>query len=182
MRMLKRKYGERPDWKRILQRKFAQSFIDTKEFKGYITLLHTISVSKSLFINYGEKEVCIVDNGYMWLQQFPSDKNHSVTTMFDAKGEVVQWYIDICLCNGTDNGRPWMDDLFLDIILLPTGEIIEKDADELEDALSTGVIDQQLYNLAWSEVNTLKSLITAGEFELVKLSVQHKDALTGFLI
>lgn len=180
--MLKRKYGDRLDWKRILQRRFAQSFFDTQEFKGYITLLHTITVSSPLFKVYGKKDICIVDNGYMWLQQFPSDKNHSVTTMFDAKGNVVQWYIDICLCNGIDNGRPWMDDLFLDIILLPSGEIIEKDANELEEALSTGVIDQQLYDLAWSEMKTLKSLISAGEFELVKLSSKHKNALTEFLL
>lgn len=179
--MLKRKYGDRLDWKRISQRRFAQSFFDTKEFKGYITLLHTIFVTNPLFVNYGDKEVCIVDNGYMWLQQFPSDKNHSVTTMFDAEGNVVQWYIDICLCNGTENGRPWMDDLFLDIIMLPSGEIIIKDADELEEALSTGVINQQLYDLAWNETKNLKSLISTGEFDLVKLSSQHKDALTEFL-
>ncbi|WP_240620311.1 DUF402 domain-containing protein [Peribacillus acanthi] len=32
----------------------------------------------------------------MWLQQFPWGKNHSVTTMLDANGDIVQWYIDIC--------------------------------------------------------------------------------------
>ena len=82
--MLKRKYGDRLDWKRILQRRFAQSFFDTQEFKGYITLLHTITVSSPLFKVCGKKDICIVDIGYMWLQQYPSDKNHSVTTMFDA--------------------------------------------------------------------------------------------------
>lgn len=44
------------------------------------------------------------------------------------------------------------------------------------------MIDQQLYDLAWSEMKTLKSLISAGEFELVKLSSKHKDALTEFLL
>lgn len=34
-----------------------------------------------------------------------------------------------------NSGRPWMDDLFLDFIVLPSGGIIEKDADELEEAL-----------------------------------------------
>lgn len=179
--MLKRRYGERSDWKRILQRKYAQSFIDTKEFKGHLTLLNTIQVSKPLFVNYGEKNVCIVDDGFMWLQQFPSNKNHCVTTMFDANGNVVQWYIDICLCNGADNGIPWWDDLFLDIILLPSGEIFVIDADELEDALSNGVISKQHYDLAWNEVKTLKSLISTEDFELVKLANQHKDALTDSL-
>ena len=97
--MLKRKYGDRSEWKRVLKREYAQSYVDSTVFKGYITLLHTIKVIKPLTVIYGEEKICIVDNGYMWLQQFPLDENHSVTTMFDANGEIVQWYIDICLQN-----------------------------------------------------------------------------------
>lgn len=177
MRTLKRKYGNRSEWKRVLQSKYAQSFLDSKEFNGYITLLHTIKVTEPLFVSYGKKNLCIVDNGYMWLQQFPLEKNHSVTTMFDANGKIVQWYIDICLRNGIKNGVPWMDDLFLDIVLLPSGEMIEKDAGELEDALSDGIIDKHLYDLAWNEFNILKSLIGKGRFELIKLSNNHRKIL-----
>ena len=179
--MLKRKYGDRSDWKRILQRKYAQSYLNTQEFTGYITLLHALQVSQPLFFHYEEKNICIVDDGFMWLQHFPTDKNYSVTTMFDHQGKIIQWYIDICLCNGMDAGRPWIDDLFLDIILLPSGEVIEKDAEELEDALRKEIIHQQLYDLAWNEANTLKNLLTKGEFELVTLSNQHKDMLIQLL-
>ena len=73
--------------------------------------------------------MCIVDDGYMWLQHFPKGQNCTVTTMFDADGEVIQWYIDICNEIGTENNVPWWDDLFLDIIVLPTGEIIRQDED-----------------------------------------------------
>lgn len=179
--MLKRKYGDRSEWKRVIKRKYSQSYMDTEEFKGYITLLNTIKVSEPLWVSYGKKNVCIVDDGYMWLQQFPLDKNHSVTTMFDANGDIVQWYIDISLCNGIDNHIPWMDDLFLDIVLLPSGEVIELDADEIEDALSKGIIDKSLYDLAWNEVKNLKSLISNGDFDLVKLSKSHKEVLLNNL-
>ncbi|WP_108670402.1 DUF402 domain-containing protein [Peribacillus acanthi] len=179
--MLKRRYGNRSEWKRVLQRQYAQSFLDTEDFKGYITLLHTIEVSKPSFVNYGEKNVCIVDDGYMWLQQFPLEKNHSVTTMFDANGDIVQWYIDICFCNGIENGIPWWYDLFLDIVLLPTGEVIEKDAEELEDALSTGIIDKRLYDMAWNEFNDIKRLLSSGDFDLIKLSNAHKESLSDLL-
>jgi uncharacterized protein len=181
MAMLKRRYGNRSEWKRVLKRQYAQSFIDTDEFKGYVTLLHTIEVSKPSFVNYGDKNVCIVDNGYLWLQQVPLEKKHSVTTMFDANGDIVQWYIDICFHNGIENGIPWWDDLFLDIILLPTGEVIIKDADELEDALSMGIIDKRLYDMAWKELNHIKGLISSGKFDLIKLSNSHKEILTDFL-
>jgi uncharacterized protein len=174
---LERRFGSRSGWKRVIQRKYAQSFIDTKEFKGYITLLNTIRVAKPFWVNYGDKSVCIVDDGYMWLQQFPLEKNHSVTTMFDANGEIVQWYIDICYKNSIENNVPYLDDLYLDIVLLPTGELIVKDADELEEAFSNGLIDKSLYDLAWEELNCLKTLINNNQFELIKLSNQHKNIL-----
>jgi len=179
--MIKRKYGDRLDWSRVLQRKYAHSFTDTTIFKGHITLLHTIEVTEPLIVNYDEKSLCIVDDGFMWLQQFPEGKNHSVTTMFDAHGKIIQWYIDICQCNGFENGRPWMDDLFLDIIVLPSGEVIEKDADELEEALSIGVIDQFYYSLAKNEAICLKHLISQGNFELLKLSYKHRNILRDLL-
>lgn len=177
MKMLKRKYGDRSDWKRVIERKYAQSYIDTNEFKGYITLLNTIKVVEPISVRYGEIDVCIVDDGYLWLQQFPLKKNHSVTTMFDSSGKIVQWYIDICKENGIENNVPWMDDLFLDIVVLPSGEIIEKDADELEDAFSKGIIDEHLYDLAWEEMKKLKGLIIEKNFELLRLSNNHKEIL-----
>ncbi len=180
-RMLKRKFGDRSEWKRVVKRKYSQSFIETNEFKGYITLLNTIKVTEPLSVSYGEENVCIVDDGYMWLQQFPLEKNHSVTTMFNANGEIVQWYIDICLRNGVENDIPWMDDLFLDLVVLPTGEVIEKDADELEDALTKGIIDHSLYDLAWNELKNILSLISTDRFNLLKLSNYHKEILSKTL-
>ena len=37
--MLKRKYGSRYDWKRIVERGYAEKYISTSEFTGYVTLL-----------------------------------------------------------------------------------------------------------------------------------------------
>lgn len=118
-----------------------------------------------------------MDDGYVWLQHFPSEKRYSLTTMFDSKGEIVQWYIDICLGNGIENNIPWFDDLFLDIVVLPTGEVIQLDTDELEDALKAGVIDNDLYNTACYEADKINSLIKSSEFELMNLSKKHKELL-----
>lgn len=70
----------------------------------------------------------------------------------------------ICLYNGIENDIPWMDDLFLEIVLLPSREIIVKDENELADALSNGIFDKQLYDLAWNEVKNLRSLIDKENF------------------
>ncbi|MBS4218783.1 DUF402 domain-containing protein [Bacillus sp. FJAT-49711] len=175
--MLKRKYGDRSEWKRVLKRQYSQTFLDTKEFKGYVTLLKVHKVREPLFVKYVEKTVCIVDDGYIWLQHFPAEEHYSLTTMFDSEGKVVQWYVDICLECGLENNVPWMDDLFLDIIILPTGEVIEKDADELDEALSKGMIDESQYKIAWKEANRLLKLIDNNDFDLIKLSKPHKDML-----
>ncbi|MFJ7941957.1 DUF402 domain-containing protein [Peribacillus sp. NPDC096622] len=109
----------------------------------------------------------------------PLRKKHSVTTMFDANGNIVQWYIDVCLGNGADTDIPYLDDL--DIILLPSGEIIQKDADEFEEAFLNGIIDKSLYDSAWDEVNILTNLISNKSFELINLSHCHKEFLVNEL-
>ncbi len=35
--MLERRFGDRSKWKRVLKRSYLQSFLNTKEFKGYVT-------------------------------------------------------------------------------------------------------------------------------------------------
>ncbi|WP_419959190.1 DUF402 domain-containing protein [Psychrobacillus sp. BM2] len=179
--MLKRRFGDRSDWKRIRKREYAQSYVDKEEFTGYITLLNLVHVTKPLWVKYDDKSVCIVDDGYMWLQHFPIGKNYSVTTMFDANGEVIQWYIDICKEIGVENNIPWWDDLFLDIIVLPTGEIIQQDEDELEAALKNGLVDQDSYNLAWTQANKIKNSIMEESFGVLNYSKVHKELLTELL-
>ncbi|MBT2680120.1 DUF402 domain-containing protein [Bacillus sp. ISL-35] len=173
--MLERRYGDRADWKRVSHREFQQEFFEEEDFRGYVTSLEVKKVTEPLFFQYEDKKVCIVNNGFTWMQHFPEGKRHSVTTMFNAQGEVVQWYIDICLRNGVENNRPYWDDLFLDIIILPGGEIFYKDHDELEEAFSTGMINEDLYQIAITEAEQIKKQIEANEFKLFQLTRIHKE-------
>ena len=175
--MLKRRYGDRSEWKRILKRQYSQRFIDTEGFKGYVTLLKIHKVTEPLTVNYENESVCIVDDGYMWLQHFPCDEHYSLTTMFDANGDVVQWYIDITNENGVENNLPYTDDLFLDIVVLSSGEVIQKDADELEDALNNGKINQSQYQLAWAEAYKINQQIEKNDFPLMGMATSHLGIL-----
>ncbi|MFD2446461.1 DUF402 domain-containing protein [Bacillus sp. CGMCC 1.16607] len=175
--MLKRQFGDRSEWKRVIKREYAQVFLDSKEFTGHITLLKIDKVSQPLFVQYGEKKICIVDDGYIWLQHFPTNQHFSVTTMFDTEGEIVQWYIDICNEIGLANNVPYLDDLFLDIVFLPNGEVIVMDEDELEEALSEGIINRSLFDLAWEEANQIRESISQGQFTLINVTKNHKDML-----
>ncbi|MBH0167623.1 DUF402 domain-containing protein [Fictibacillus sp. 7GRE50] len=177
MRLLKRKYGDYRDWKRVTQKRFAQTLISSTDFEGYATLIDIVQVTDPLFKKYGESDVCIVDNGYKWLQHFPLNEKHSLTTMFNSKGEVIQWYIDICKENGVEKNVPWMDDLFIDIVVLPSGKVFHLDTDELEEAYQQGSINKHLYDIAWNEANQVTKLIDNGDFKLFDLANNHKHIL-----
>lgn len=94
----------------------------------------------------------------------------------------MQWYIDICKEIGycTKNG-PWMDDLYLDLIVLPTGAVIEKDIDELEAALTNNEISGSEYESAWAEFRRLKVLLAEERLKLKELTVPHFKLLTQML-
>ncbi len=175
---MKRKLADRTQWSRILERRFFAGYRESEEFTGYVTLLTLDKVREPLWVDCGGTNVCIVDTGYSWLQQFPIGAYYAVTTAFDADGKVVQWYIDICKQHAvTEEGIPWYDDLYLDIALLPTGEMMILDEEELEEALQDGTVSQADYELAWHETNRLLKLIEQDAFTLLKLGEAHREWL-----
>lgn len=174
---IKRKFGNRANWRRVKERKYKQSYIQTADYRGYVSLLTIEKAASPLWTSGGLKEVCVLDDGYSWLQHFPQDQHHSVTTVFDRNGQIVQWYVDICLRNGVENNIPFLDDLFLDVILFPSGLVIEKDKDEIEEALELGIISKDMYALAWREFNAILDQIKNGEFLYKELASVHKEAL-----
>ena len=171
---MKRLRADRPNWPRILRRHFSMTAVDAPDFSGYITLIQFEKVREPLLKSFAGTAVCLVDDGYAWLQQFPRQAHHSVTTMFDAQGEVVQWYIDVCLRQGLDaDGVPWVEDLYLDIVVMPSGECLLYDEDELEAALAQGEISTADYDLAWREARRILAFVEKGEFELLLLAQEH---------
>ncbi|OME82344.1 MULTISPECIES: DUF402 domain-containing protein [Paenibacillus] len=171
---MKRKLADRLDWNRVLHRKFISKFVDEVDFKGHITLISIYQVKESLRRNINGQEICLVDDGYFWMQHFPSDSNYCVTTMFNEKKEVVQWYFDISKCVGvTEQGIPFWDDLYLDIVVSPTGDFYIKDEDELEEALLKKYIKEDDYRLAKSIMTDLIKEIERMENNIIKNSTNH---------
>ena len=165
--MIKKRYADRRDWGRITQRHYVHEQVENEVFKGYVTLLQLIEVASPFDVRYGDEIVRIADAGYVWVQQFPSDAHHAVTSMFDATGQLVQTYIDICLRTGVEDGRVYWEDLFLDLIVLPSGVVLLIDADELEAALEQGIVSEAEYALAWAEAKRLQKQLQNGTFPLV---------------
>jgi uncharacterized protein len=154
---MKRKYGNRPEWQRVTEKEYKQLYVAEPDFTGYMALLTLQKVREPLIVAVGEREpYCVAEAGYRWLQYFPQGANHALTVMFDDRGDVVQWYFDVVSRLGvTDEGIPYFDDLYLDVVVLPDQATFLLDEDELQSALDERVIDAVTYELAHQEARRL---------------------------
>lgn len=154
---MKRKYLDRSsNWPRILKYSFKTEYYEKGGEKNYISLMKLEKVREKLIVNTGGKGYCVVDDGYTWLQYLPLDKNWALTTMYNENKEIVQWYFDITKKNGIDdNGEPFYDDLYLDVVVLPTSEVFLIDEDDLEEALNKNIITKEDFELAYKEARNV---------------------------
>jgi len=182
---MKRKVANPPDcpgWKRIRTGRFAALRIDEEDFIGPVSLLYIDEAENPLSVQNNGHEVPILNHGYSWLRQLPSAQEHVLTTMFDSDGQTLQWIIDICLTSGADShGIHWWDDLYLDIAILPSGEVFVLDEDELDEALDAGAISKEYHSKAWQETNRLLDLIDKGRYDLMQKAVKHRRQLIPLL-
>jgi predicted RNA-binding protein associated with RNAse of E/G family len=178
---MKKKRADYPDWQRVPRKRFAMTHIESREFSGYISLLCLDAVTEPLWVTRADQDICLGDAGYTWLQHFPHNSHYALTTTFDAQGERVRHYIDICKRHYVDeHGILWYEDLYLDIDVSPEGEAMLLDVDELDAALKEGAVSSLDYELAWRVAN---SLMTAIENEMLPLlstyglCEEHRDQL-----
>lgn len=145
--MVKRKYANRPNWKRIKEKIFLLKTSD--QFEGTIVYLGFKQVSSPLWKRYSERLVKILDTNYWWVHFFPTNQHYTITAMIDEKGYLVQLYFDICKTHGLkENGIPWYDDLYLDVVVLPDGKTELLDSNELINAYKNGYISLMDYEKA----------------------------------
>ena len=74
---------------------------------------------------------------------------------FNEKNEVIEWYFDISRRIGIENGIPYEDDLYLDVVVKPNGEIFLLDEDELKEAYDRLEINETEYQEAKKIANEL---------------------------
>ena len=147
----------------MLKRRFANSiegdfhlkYLNEKFFKGHVCC-NKIWCNSPVVVNDGTKDVCIRDDGYIWFLVYPDDSNYSITIIFDDKMRLVQWYFDIAQQLGIENGVPYEDDLFLDLVITDEGQLLVLDEDELLEARQSGVIGDADVELAYSTLELLK--------------------------
>lgn len=168
MRSLSYKNVYRSGWPRVTQCSYVWEYRRDDLLDGVVSL-HAINGVKggpSIKRMQGQ-EFTITDTGYYWLQYAPKDKNFWLTVMFDSNREVVQYYFDITYLNEVYwDGTAYFFDLYLDIVMLPGGNQLLLDEDELLGAYQSGQITKQMLDLAYDEVHRLTKRLEGHEPEL----------------
>lgn len=171
---MKRKYANRADWKRIIEKQYTQRYVQDSTFNGYITYLRLLQVRSPLFVSVASSDrYCVAAAGYTWVQYFPLHANHALTAMFDDEDRIVQWYFDITRpVELTTEGIPTFEDLYLDVVALPDRKAYLLDEDELLEAHKKGEIITAEYRLIMKEGFDLKKSIENGTNALIERSLK----------
>jgi uncharacterized protein len=161
---VKRKFAHYPNWRRLRERRYTGANVRGDAFSGHVALVAVVALDDApAWLTFPDGRVRYADDGSFIVQHFPAGARHVVTTLFDRDGEIVAWYIDIVRAHGLgDDGIPWYDDLYLDLVVLPDGSRYLLDADELDAALAAGAIERDDWSLAGAEAARLLALLDAG--------------------
>ena len=125
-----------------------------EEFGGYIAIKYIKDIKKQIKGFANGYDYVGLDKGYTILEYVPENEKYNARVFFDRDNRPLIYYFDINNGNGEENGVPWYDDLYLDVILeCPAANRLGyylklDDADELKQAFKEGTIDEVLFNQA----------------------------------
>lgn len=124
---MKRNYGDRADWARILEHTFTVAQVDLPAYRVVVALYSMGRVREPLYTPVAGDLTLIADAGFRWSQfysAYPTSRTYTVTASFDPHNDIAQWYIDVCAGHGVDRrGIPWRHDLYLDLVVNPRGKL-----------------------------------------------------------
>ena len=149
---------------------YKQIRIEEPFFKGYACLIKFSHIEKPLIVNYKGNNVCIKDNDYEWIAVYPDGKKYAITIMYDNHNNLIEWYFDISKEVGLEDGIPYEDDLYLDMVIAPNGEEIILDEDELLQAKEDGLITKKDVDSAYQTLKELEHKYVENFNDLVKFT------------
>ena len=103
-----------------------------------------LSDAPTPFYSRDGREKLLFDNGFRVLSYLPERQHWCLTCVYDTGKADVEWYIDITLENNLEGDTGWFDDVYLDVVVLPDGGILNLDEEELLRARSAGAISEEL--------------------------------------
>ena len=137
------------------------TIVKLEELDAYLTLkeLKEVTEAYSMYVN-GEL-VKKIDKNYTLMEYTPLHENYNVRAYIDDKLNIIEYYFDITDGNVIEDGVPYYDDLYLDVVFFQecatkSCTFIElTDKNDLEYALERGDIDQAQYDFAFKVADKL---------------------------
>ena len=145
-------------------------------FSGDIYFYKFIDVKDKILIPNGK---CIMDNDYKWLEFYDYSSKVKLTAIYDENSEIIEWYFDIAREIGKDNGIPYEDDLYLDVVVIPSGEIILLDEDELKEAFNKREMTKEEYENAYEEAKQLMNKLKNNKDKLKEYTDKYLFQMLG---
>lgn len=94
------------------------------------------------------------------------DKGIKVSKVFDNAGQMVYWYCDIIETHFDEKENTYtFNDLLIDVVVYPDGQVEVLDMDEFADAMEQGILSVGTIAHAMRATDDLLHTIYAGEFE-----------------
>lgn len=94
------------------------------------------------------------------------DKGIKVSKVFDNAGQMVYWYCDIIETHYDEKENTYtFNDLLIDVVVYPDGQVEVLDMDEFADAMEQGILSVGTIAHAMRTTDDLLHTIYAGEFE-----------------
>lgn len=94
------------------------------------------------------------------------DKGIKVSKVFDNAGQMVYWYCDIIETHYDEKENIYtFNDLLIDVVVYPDGQVEVLDMDEFSDAMEQGILSVGTIAHAMRATDDLLHTIYAGEFE-----------------
>lgn len=177
---MKKRYMEPRDAKVIDDYEFHKKYVETKEFKGFVG---SIKIKHALDEWYVPRkdggQECILKSGYRWIKFYPEGEKYAITALCNENEEIVEWYFDMVKNLGVEDGMPYMDDLYLDLVITKGGDVYILDEDELLEAVESKDITEDDYKMAHQTLDMLLEKYDNGKKidELVYLTNKYLGEL-----
>ena len=166
------------EWKRIISKSLHGKIVDTDLLTGYIGLIEIHKVTEPQIWKFNGEDIVVCDKGIKWLSILPKNDYYCITCMMNDKEEILLWYIDMIAGQGIDeDGVPYFDDLYLDLVVYSDGTIVVDDMDELVQALEQKDITPKQYQLAIDTAEMLRKDLLQDIVSFKKFTLECREML-----
>lgn len=171
---LKKRYAVLHIREKVTNFEYKNIHVKEENFTGDIYFYHFIEGVDKFVIPNGK---CILDKDYKWLEFYDYNSKIKLTAFYDNNNEISEWYFDIAREIGKENGLPYEDDMYLDVLVTDYGEIILLDEDELKEALDKMQITKIEFENAYKEAFQLMDRLHSKKQELQNFTDKYLNIM-----